>query len=396
MYIRIPALSTAIALAGTLLTATACGDTTKQYTFLTEPTPTVADSLRVSTSARWNQRAVALVIARQPASNGQAAVSRILTYLSLAQLRAVNAALAAANPTRPPSVSAAIGGASAAVLNAFFPLDVASTEATLNGDLAVPPWPSAAKEDVAAGEAIGRAIGTAVNAQAAADNYLLLAPGAVPVGADKWVSSTAGIVRSLYGTKPFFLTTANQLRAPAPPAMGSAQFLAALAEVKQIADTRTAAQVAIANSWNTSSGPFTAGALNMIADSVIRVRHIPEYEATRILAYANAAAFDAQIACWDSKFAYWALRPTQADPTITMAIALPNHPSYPSGHSCMTGAFMGVLSDAVPADKAKFDAMVDEAGMSRVYGGIHFRFDIDAGRDIGRAAAALALKTGLK
>jgi len=62
----------------------------------------------------------------------------------------------------------------------------------------------------------------------------------------------------------------------------------------------------------------------------------------------------------------------------------------------MCGAFLGVLSDAIPSDKSTFDAMVDEAGMSRVYGGIHYRFDIDAGRDIGRATAALALKSSLK
>ncbi len=394
MYIRTHALSSALAFAGTLLTATACGDATKQ---IVEPVQTTAvDSTRVSTAVRWNQRAVALVVARQPSSNGQAAVSRILTDLSLAQYRALIAAQIAGTSAKPPSVSAAIGGASVSVLNAFFPLDVASTEAQLNGDLAIPPAPSAAKEDVPAGEALGRAIGTAVNAQAAADNYLVVAPGAVPVGADKWVSSTAAVVRSLHGTKPFFLTTPNQLRVPAPPAMGSAQFTAALAEVKQIANTRTAAQVAIATNWNTSSGTFTAGALNLIADDYIRERRPSEYEAVRILAYANAAAFDAQIACWDSKFAYWAIRPSQADPSITMAIALPNHPSYPSGHSCMTGAFMGVLSDAMPADRAKFDAMVDEAGMSRVYGGIHFRFDIDAGRDLGRAVSALALKSNLK
>jgi hypothetical protein len=62
----------------------------------------------------------------------------------------------------------------------------------------------------------------------------------------------------------------------------------------------------------------------------------------------------------------------------------------------MTAAFMGVLSDALPLEKGKLDPMVEEAGMSRVYGGIHFRFDCDAGRDIGRAAAQLALRGSLK
>lgn len=374
----------------TSIATVACGDAASPFTASGETAP---DTVRLST--RWNQRAVALVVARQPAGNGQAAVSRILTYLSLAQYRAVTAALAAGGP-RSTSISAAVGGASVAVLNSFFPLDVASTEGQLKGDLAILPSPSANREDVAAGELLGRTIGAAVLAQAASDNYLVASPSATPVGQDKWVSSAAAVVRSLYGTRPFFLSSASQLRSPAPPAVGSAAFTAGLAEVRQIANTRTAAQVTIAQNWNTSSGPFTAGSLNLIADDLIRENRLTEPAAAVILAFANAAAFDAQIACWDTKFAYWTMRPSQVDPTITMAIALPNHPSYPSGHSCMTAAFMGVVSAALPLEKTRLDAMVDEAGMSRVYGGIHFRFDVDAGREIGVAAAALALKGSLK
>ncbi len=52
---------------------------------------------------------------------------------------------------------------------------------------------------------------------------------------------------------------------------------------------------------------------------------------------------------------------------------------------------IAVLSDAFPKERARLEAMVEEAGLSRVYGGIHYRFDIEAGSGIGRAAAALAL-----
>jgi membrane-associated phospholipid phosphatase len=375
----------------TTLTIAACSDNTTQ---VANPQLTANDS--ISTSALWNQRAVALIIARQPTSNGQAAVSRILTYLSVAQYRAVVAAQVMAGRSKTPSISAAVGGASAAVLNSFFPLDVAATEAQLAADLAIPPSPSLSNEDVPAGVALGRSVAGAAIAQAAADNYLLVPVGTPPTGVDKWLSSPAAVVRSLHGARPFFMTSASQFRSPAPPAVGSTQFLSALAEVRTISDTRTAAQTAIAVNWNTSSGTFTAGALNLITDTLILKRHIGELESARILAFANAAAFDAQIACWDTKVTYWYPRPTQMDKAIVMPIALPNHPSYPSGHSCITGAFMGIVSDAIPTEKTRLDAMVDEAGMSRVYGGIHYRFDIDAGREIGRAAAALALKGSLK
>src|SRR6185503_2833153 len=124
--------------------------------------------------------------------------------------------------------------------------------------------------------------------------------------------------------------------------------------------------------------------------------HRTEREAARILAYANAAAFDAQIACWDSKLFYWFIRPSQADPAITLPIGLPNHPSYPSGHSCITGAIMTVAIDAFPSERDRLNAIIEEAGMSRVYGGIHYRFDIEGGRAIGRGAAALALAGSLE
>jgi membrane-associated phospholipid phosphatase len=294
------------------------------------------------------------------------------------------------------TTAAAVGAASVVVLNSIFPQDVAATEALLRSDISALTTPFDAAHDIPAGEKIGREVGAAVVAQAAQDNYLTVPVGTPPTGAGVWRSSTAAIVRSLHGTKPFLLTTASQLRPPAPPAFGSAAFTSALAEVRRISDTRTPPQAAMAVAWNTSSGPFTAGAINLIADSALRRHNSNELQAARILALANAAAFDAQIACWDAKVNYWFIRPSQADPGITLPIALPNHPSYPSGHSCITAGIMGVLIDAFPSERARFEQVIEDAGMSRVYGGIHYRFDIDAGRDIGLAAAGLALRGSLR
>jgi membrane-associated phospholipid phosphatase len=119
--------------------------------------------------------------------------------------------------------------------------------------------------------------------------------------------------------------------------------------------------------------------------------HRSEVEAARILAYANTAAFDAIIACFDTKFTYWFIRPTQADPGITTAVGLPNHPSYPSAHSCESGAFEGILVDAFPAEREEIEALVQQANMSRIIGGLHYSFDGQAGLAIGRETAHLAL-----
>ena len=344
-------------------------------------------------STRWNERTTTLMRQRTLA-NGQAAASRILTYLSLAQYRAVLAAEAGEERRVHPSVSAAVGAASVAVLSWFFPDDAGTFENQLDADLASPGWPGAKNQDAPAGEAIGRAVGAAVIAQASTDHYLpAVSVGVPPVGSGFWVWNGQPIVRSLHGVRPFFMTSTSQLRAPAPPEFGSAVFLAALAEIRAISDNRTGTQLATAQRWATG---FTISSNNEEATALIRKYHRTEREAARILAYANAAAFDAQIACWDSKTLYWFIRPSQADPAITVPIALPNHPSYPSAHSCITGAVMTVLMEVFPSERRRLAAVIEEAGLSRMYGGIHYRFDVEAGQNIGRGAAALALAGSLE
>src|SRR3989449_3951365 len=83
------------------------------------------------------------------------------------------------------------------------------------------------------------------------------------------------------------------------------------------------------------------------------------------------------------------VRPWQADPLITTvaAVGKPNHPSYPSGHSCLSASGAEVLSTFFPEQRAQLDAKVTEAGLSRMYGGIHYRFDIDSGQALGRNVA---------
>src|SRR5215208_7373122 len=96
------------------------------------------------------------------------------------------------------------------------------------------------------------------------------------------------------------------------------------------------------------------------------------------------AAFDALIACNDAKYTYWLLRPVQADPAIKLAIGLPNFPSYPSNHACISAAQAEVIAAYVPGERRRLTALADEAAISRVYGGIHYRFDADTGLALGR------------
>ena len=105
----------------------------------------------------------------------------------------------------------------------------------------------------------------------------------------------------------------------------------------------------------------------------------------------NMAAMDAFIASHDAKYRYWLIRLTQADPRIVLAIPLPNHPSYPSNHACVTGASMAARASFFPRDADDLNGLADEAGISRIYAGIHYPFDMDVGLAPGRTITRYAI-----
>jgi membrane-associated phospholipid phosphatase len=100
---------------------------------------------------------------------------------------------------------------------------------------------------------------------------------------------------------------------------------------------------------------------------------------------------DAFNGCFDAKYAYWYIRPPQADPLITVVFPVPNHPSYPSGHSCASAAAATVLSYLFPDRAAEVSGWVEQASVSRMYAGIHYRFDVEAGQTLGNNVGNLAV-----
>jgi membrane-associated phospholipid phosphatase len=192
------------------------------------------------------------------------------------------------------------------------------------------------------------------------------------------------------------MTSPDQFRPGPPPAFGGAEFNAALAEIRQISDTRTAEQTQIATYWALGNGtPTTAGFWLELASDGIAEHGLSEREATHLYALLSATMFDAQIGCWDAKLTYWLIRPWKADLGISVvaAVGKPNHPSYPSGHSCLSASGVEVLKMFFPEKSAQLDAMVIEAGLSRMYGGIHYRFDCETGQRLGRSVAQFAIAT---
>jgi membrane-associated phospholipid phosphatase len=178
------------------------------------------------------------------------------------------------------------------------------------------------------------------------------------------------------------LESGGVLRPGPPPAPDSEQKRAELDEIKNF--PRTFVTNAAALYWQSPRSEWL-----QLADERIAQYHLDANppRASRIEALVSTAFFDASIACFDAKCTYWAARPFQLDPEITALFPVPVHPSYPSAHACASGAQAAVLGAMLPAEAESLTAMANEAGASRLWAGIHYRSDIDAGLALGRAVA---------
>jgi hypothetical protein len=178
-----------------------------------------------------------------------------------------------------------------------------------------------------------------------------------------------------------------------PPSTGSAQMRAELAEVKTTVEHLTKAQRDVAQRWNDGAGTYTPpGHWNDIAADHIRDAKMSEVRAARTFALLNSAMHDASVACWNTKYFYFNPRPSQLDPSIKTSIGLPNFPAYPSGHSTFSASAAAVLSYVFPASAPEFNEMADEAGISRLYGAIHYRSDIERGKEHGARVGAFTVR----
>ena len=221
--------------------------------------------------------------------------------------------------------------------------------------------------------------------------------------------------------KTFLIESPSQFRAPPPPAYGSETFMTELAEVKDASDNATARQRELAFFWDDGPGTFSpAGHWNELALDIMRNRKTRQARAVRAFALMNAATFDAFVSAWETKYHYWSIRPVTAireRPTILGQpnplydedwlpnLVTPPFPAYVSGHSTESAAAARVLqylfpdTDDPPDDiatatgpRGSIDRLAQQVGRSRLFAGIHFRSDNEAGLVMGRQIAGLAIQ----
>ena len=313
----------------------------------------------------------------------------------------VQALLPASGVPSYPSEDAVLSGVSTEMLRLLFPAAVEEItrkaaeqrEAALLGG-------RASSSDIAAGLALGRAVAAVLVARAGTDGmgaaagtpaqWQALADATAARGEIPWLSlespSRPPMLPNFGKVRAWMMTPTdivNERPAP-PPSTSSAQMTQELAEVKQVVESLTREQLAIAQFWNDGVSTYTPpGHWNAIAAENVSGARWSEVRAARVFALLNMAEHDAGVACWDAKFAYFNPRPSQLDPSVKTKIGLPNFPAYTSGHSTFSAAATEVLSYLFPSGAQSFAAMRDEAAISRLYGAIHYRSDIEEGKTHG-------------
>ena len=189
--------------------------------------------------------------------------------------------------------------------------------------------------------------------------------------------------------KTFAIGNPSQLSLAPPPRAQSEEYQNAIDEVIHVSAELTAAQKDIAEKWNLGAGSVTpAGVWNMRLQKIVNDERLTDRKAIELFAAVHVAMHDAFIACSYAKYLYWTERPItaaerQGKTEFKPVLVTPSFPAYPSGHACASGAAAQVISAYLPARAAEVKAFAAEAAQSRIFGGIHVRFDVEEGLKLG-------------
>ena len=221
--------------------------------------------------------------------------------------------------------------------------------------------------------------------------------------------AAVGMLALGQGTQPFVLRRPDQLRPPLPDLNG-VEFRQALTEVFRFGEDssgfRTADQALAARFW---SAPIWV-TWNQIAEDAVSAHHAGLVVAARLFAELDLALADTATAFVDAKSSYQVPRPValiravESQAAWTPLLPTPSDTSYPGAHSAESAAAATVLagffgdrdsftvsSEAVLGITRSFGAAAGEAGLSRIYGGVHTRIDHNAGVILGHQVATLVV-----
>ncbi len=310
------------------------------------------------------------------------------------------------------------------VLSYLYPAQASTFDAQLSTSLAGVTDTGA----LASGVSVGQQVAAVIVAQRANDGATGFVNYQAGSGAGVWQPTYPMYAPALdpqYATlKPFLMTSDSQFRPAGPSALTSQTWVDDYNQIESLGDanstTRTSDQTQIAKFWADGSGTIApAGHWNLIATQLLESQNgVSLIDATRLLAQLNVAMGDAAIVAWDAKYDFNFWRPITAiqagggnsqltaDGSWQPLLVTPPFPEYVSGHSAFSAAAAVVLGNYFGANTsfttgspspgmsgvtrtyANFEAAANEAGLSRIYGGIHFNTSVQdglvAGKELGQ------------
>jgi membrane-associated phospholipid phosphatase len=283
-------------------------------------------------------------------------------------------------------------GAASAVLAHLFPKEAArfaeaAEEASRSRVMAGVVYPSDAK----AGLELGRSVAARVIEAMKLDGKPWA--GTVPEGPGLW-KGTNPIGIDQIRWKRFVLSAPDQFRPAPPPAPDSAARAAEVAEVKTF--KRTPFTNARATYWQ--FGQYGQAGMHYLLSSEVAKRLAEDGldrnppRAARAYALVHVAHHDALIASQDAKFHFWTARPNHFDATIATVVPNPNFPTYVSNAAAVAMAPAVVLGHLFPREASRYAGWAKEFGESRIWAGIHFRSDVEAGWEMGRKVGELVVE----
>lgn len=206
-------------------------------------------------------------------------------------------------------------------------------------------------------------------------------------------------VEPLAGTwQPWVLSSADDVQVSPPLEYGSDAYWEEAREVLQVSRSLTAEQKKIADEWHLDKGSVTpAGVWNQKVLKLAQDQNLEPSASVALASALNVAMADALIAAWHVKFKHWTVRPVNViqekwEPDFLPYLITPAFPSYVSGHAAVSGAAAEVIGCLVPAQAAWARGEAQQAAMSRLYGGIHFRHDNERGLRLGEAVGKKVCK----
>jgi len=201
-------------------------------------------------------------------------------------------------------------------------------------------------------------------------------------GANRWTPTSPGYRGIEYGTaKTWYLESSKEFVVETPPEE-KRYWQKQTQQIMASMDNRNGNETELVYWWANLSSP-SAGEWNAILQEYFEETNTPLADRLWGKALFESAFLDSNAAAFNSKYTFWIKRPSQTNPDIKPLIAIPNHPSYPSAHSTIAATVAVVLTKLFPDNQKRWNQLAEEAGMSRIWGGIHYPADHLKGMRLG-------------